>query len=158
MRQQPKSFKNDALIGVFDLETYVYKDDGSQKVYSSGFATNDIIKKYYLGDIGCLTSSELIIKMFEDMFDILINKNLKKYTYYAHNLSSFDAYFIIGILYSAGYQLKPTVKDNKIISLIIVKSVVVKNKKNKDINENIKKTNKLPINQQLFLHHMMNKI
>lgn len=92
LRQQPKSFKNDALIGVFDLETYVYKDDGSQKVYSSGFATNDIIKKYYLGDKGCLTSSELIIKMFEDMFDILINKNLKKYTYYAHNLSSFDAY------------------------------------------------------------------
>lgn len=133
LRQQPKSFKNDILIGVFYLETYVYKDDGSQKVYCSGFATNDNLNTYYLGDKGCITSNDLIIKMFEDMFDIIINKNLKKYTFYAHNLSSFDAYFLIGILDSAGYQLKPTVKDNKFISLIIVKSIVVKNKNGKDV-------------------------
>ena len=61
LKQQPKAIKQNNKIGVFDLETFKYseKNDGSQKVYSCGFAVDKILETYYLGDKSCSTTNDL---------------------------------------------------------------------------------------------------
>ena len=81
----------DNKIGVIDLETFTYLDDGSQKVYAGGFAVEDLVKTYYLGDEGCTTTNELINSMFNDIF----NLGFENYTFYAHNFSSFDSILLL---------------------------------------------------------------
>ena len=53
-------------------------------------------------------SNELILSMFNDIFDI-IKKDVKKYNgykFYCHNLGRFDSIFIIRALVNGGYDIK----------------------------------------------------
>lgn len=50
LNQLAKTHKKNKKIGVIDLETFRYKEDGSQRAYAGGWAVKDNFKMYYLDE------------------------------------------------------------------------------------------------------------
>jgi hypothetical protein len=98
----------DDKIGSFDLETYSLNEKGEQVVYSGGWATKDKCQMFYIGDENCSNAEDLVKSIFKDIFD----NNNDGYTFYAHNLSKFDAIFLLKCLRSLDFKLSPKFKDN----------------------------------------------
>jgi hypothetical protein len=107
----------DDKIGTIDLETCPSREDPNLfTVYACAYAVEGKTQTYYLGDNGLLTGEELIVQMIKDIF----NNRLMSNTFYVHNLGRFDGHFIIKTLLDAGFEVKPTIKEDKtIISLKI---------------------------------------
>lgn len=72
--------------------------------------------------------------------DILLSPYVNN-IFYVHNLGRFDGAFLIKSLLDSGFKVKPAMKNNKIISLIVSKLVPVDSSKirNKKSNLRIKK-------------------
>lgn len=87
----------------------------------------DLVKTYYLGDDDITTPNAILTKLFDDILNYCqLNKN----TEYVHNLGRFDGVFLIKGLLDSGFNVKPTLKDNSILSLYISKRypTIVKDK------------------------------
>jgi hypothetical protein len=79
-----------------------------------------------------MESTEVKIKMFNEIFEL----KYENYTFYAHNLSSFDALFIINALVIGKFKIKPTIKDGNFICLIVEKHIEQINSKGKKSKKN----------------------
>ena len=123
-------------IGAIDFETFGSELNGLGKleVYAGGVALKDGYRGFYYinpdivqNDLK-LASQQVILKMFEDLFDY-IEQDIKvrnNYTIYAHNLGRFDSVFLLRTLAGAGYKVqRPSYtlngqwKDNDILSMKI---------------------------------------
>lgn len=81
-------------IGVIDTETYKVGDD-TAKVYAAGFrSVLDSEPQTFYIDKESLDSTKLIC----DMLDNMLRPKYSDITWYCHNLSGFDAIFIINAL------------------------------------------------------------
>ena len=85
----------DDKIGSIDFETYGLDGNGlgSLDVYAGGFAMSSGDENYYYLDSNNENSNDLIIKMFNDIFNIIKNDVIKYngYKFYCHNLGRFDS-------------------------------------------------------------------
>ena len=140
-----KETERNTRFGAFDLETYL-DSEGTAKVYAFGFINNIDIsldaepKLYYLSDYPEYDSWDFILKCIDDM---LINKYHQS-IFYSHNLSSYEVIFIYNVLLNYNesigfehYNLKTTMRENKIIRL----DIIIYNEKS-DYKEYINKTDK----------------
>lgn len=127
INEVPQASTPDYALGAIDLETCIHGDDNSHRVYAAGFAVGDLVKTYYLGDDDIPTPNAILTKLFDD---ILNNCQLNKNTFYVHNLGRFDGVFLIKGLLDSGFNVKPTLKENSILSLYISKRypTIVKDK------------------------------
>lgn len=114
---QSKMSQPDFRFGVLDLETY--KNDDISKVYALGFYTKDNMNMFYIEKN--MSSDELIMRCLDSM----ISHKYTGYTFYIHNMTHFDIYFIFKILLShpEKYQNKVTWRDGTIIGIHISKKI-----------------------------------
>ncbi len=110
-------------FGTIDLETY-FTDDGYNKVYAAGFcAGEDALSMFYI-DKDSRSSEDVVLNCINEM---LINK-YHNYIFYAHNLSGYDAPFLLKTLLdfntkvgSEVFVVNTIFRDARIISLTIKK-------------------------------------
>ncbi len=124
------------MIGCFDVETFTSNIDGSQNVFAAGYCVKDEPVMFYLGDKGCKTSDDVLINLFDELL-----YNFNDYTIYAHNFASFDALFLLSSLIKGGFKIKPTVKEQEFISMVVEKTYLIKNKNG--VSTPVKKTIKI---------------
>lgn len=101
----------DWRIGTLDLETY--KDNDISKTYAIGYYVKDSINTYYINDN--LDSDEIIVECLDSM----LSDKYNGYTFYVHNLSGYDIYFLFRVIIanSDKYQYEPTFRDDSIIGI-----------------------------------------
>ncbi len=112
-------------FGTIDLETY-FTDDGYNKVYAAGFCTaEDALSMFYL-DKDSRSSEDVVLNCINAM---LINR-YHNYIFYAHNLSGYDAPFILKTLLdynntieSEIFSIDTIFRDGRIISMTISKRI-----------------------------------
>ena len=114
----PKDLVFDDSIGTIDLETCPSKDNSQlSTVYACAYSVNNETKTYWLVDN---PEIPVIVSMFNDLF----SNRLTNYTFYAHNLGRFDGHFLIKTLLDAGFDVVPTIKDDKTILCLKIRSFV----------------------------------
>nr|QWO71429.1 DNA polymerase [Termitomyces sp. K1Ac] len=165
LKQLSKNHIFDKKIGVIDLETFSCNDKGAQQVYAGGWAVQNHSKLYYLDEFEKMDSIKLVKKLFSDIFNSEYSSN---YTFFIHNLSSFDYIFILDSLTKdiEGYEefkLKPMIKeDNTLVSLKISRDIEVERKglvKNKETNKKIKQKRTITLlDSSLFLPAPLRKL
>lgn len=109
----------DHKFGSLDLETYTFQQ--KSYVYALGFYIENDLKTFYIDKD--LSSDELLLKCF----NCLLTDKYNGYTFYVHNLSEFDIYFILPTLnrinqvYPNKFEFKNGLvfRDAKIISMKI---------------------------------------
>nr|QWO71428.1 DNA polymerase [Termitomyces sp. K1Aa] len=130
-KQLPKNHIFDEKMGVIDLETFSCNEQGTQQVFAGGWAVRNQSKLYYLDEFENLDSKQLVNKLFSDIFNSEYSFN---YTFFVHNLSSFDYIFILDSLTQDmegfdKFKLTPVIKeDNTLVSLKISSEFEVENK------------------------------
>ena len=104
-----------------DLETY--RDSNMGKTYAIGFYTKDSVNTFYIGTE--LNSDSLIMECIDK---ILVDK-YNGYTFYIHNLTNFDVYFLFRVLisYENKYTCIPYFRDDSIIGLKVSTKLGKKN-------------------------------
>jgi DNA polymerase type B, organellar and viral len=118
-KKESNSYNNKYIT--FDIECY--RDENNDFIpYACEFYTPNNYKVYLL------TNYNNWLDMINDFLQD-IEKVSNKHTIYIHNLSSFDSLFLLKSLYK-NYTTKPLFKDNKIISINIIKFI----NKSKKIN------------------------
>lgn len=121
LKEMHKDFLPDYKIGTIDLETCISQDNSDLfSVYACAFYVENEIKTYWLGENNLLTGEALIIQMIYDIF----HKRLTDNTFYAHNLGRFDGHFLIKTLLDADFEVKATIKDDKTIISLEIKTLM----------------------------------
>lgn len=108
-----------------DLETY--NDGRIAKTYAIGFYVKNSVNTFYIGSN--LDSDELIIRCLNNMLTDTYNG----YTFYIHNLTHFDVYFLFRVIISRPdlYDCEPNFRDGDIIGLKISRKIQVESGKHK---------------------------
>lgn len=120
IKQKKPERKRNNHISTFDIETYV-DNNGLFKPYACGWhiGNSGVNKTYYITDY--TSSQDMIKSSIEDLI------KYKPGTVYVHNLSKFDAYFLLNTLFE-NYNVKPTYKDRLILSLVVSKKLPIDDK------------------------------
>lgn len=114
---------SDTRFGTLDLETYP-TSDGYNKVYAAGFYTEGNLNMFYIDNE--LNSEQVILSLV----DAMLVEKYNKYIYYVHNLSGYDAPFIIKTLLDYNskrgtdiYVLDTLFRDGRIIYMSVSKKL-----------------------------------
>ena len=99
---------SDYKFGTLDIETYNDKYNTS-KAYAIGFHVKDSTNTYYLGSD--LDSNKLIVECLDGMLKEVYNN----YTFYVHNFSKFDVFFLLKIVINLN-ENNPTIYNYDIVS------------------------------------------
>lgn len=131
--EEKYNYPNDGRYGVIDLETY-FSSKGYNEVYAAGFCVaskntdvdSGTSKMFYINNN--LDGGQVVLQLI----DSLLTSEYHNYKFYAHNLSGYDAPFILKVLkdYNKSmneeiYKLNIIFRDAKIISMAISKKFSV---------------------------------
>ena len=151
-------------IGTLDLEAY--RKGPQHKAYAIGFYIKDFVKTFYLESD--LNSDNLIIKCINEM----LTEKYNGYTFYVHNWTKYDVYFIFRLILKLSelepetYKNKPYYRDGDIIGIDISRKI---NKKVYTIHikdsvnilqsslDNLCKTFNTEVKKSYFPHKFVNK-
>jgi hypothetical protein len=122
IKPRKAKIKQDKKISTFDIETYT-TPSGLITPYASGWynGVTGKYKTYYITD-------------YKNDCDIMLSTALRDLsstnpgTVYVHNLSKFDAYFILKIIYDI-FDVKPLYKDRIILQLDMTLKTFITNSK-----------------------------
>ena len=119
-------YRNSRYIGSIDIETYL-DGQGKHIIYAGGFKISslrgyghifpsDNKGLYYLGDESCLTSEDLIVKLFTDLsnYDLLSNT-----VFYGHNFFKFDLILLLEGLLKNGFKVNLNYRNHQVLKVLI---------------------------------------
>lgn len=85
---------NNNKIGIFDIETFTYKD--IYYPFAIGIFINNSFKYFYLDDSNNISIDDRCKNLIIDSLNYLSNiNNIKQYVIYVHNFGKFDSIFIL---------------------------------------------------------------
>jgi hypothetical protein len=109
LKPMKQNHYNSKKFIVMDLETRTL--NGKMSCYCVSICGDNELKSFYLSDY--LNETDLL----QNSIKFLMKRKFHNYVVYLHNFSNFDAIFLLRIITSLSDNIRPIIKDGKIINL-----------------------------------------